>query len=1605
MSHSSIEDGSSSRSGERTPLRSLDNEVLHLSTCSSRLRSKLSGDTVKTSRADVHLWDTLTPRLGSSAFTKGTPIIPASTDTTQTVCGLGDVTFRSFVCSGNEVEIPASSDCGGQSLILPIDGTSFTAEVEDKTAASPSRMEQSCGEHLEHPYSDSPALCDAPGSTLPAGDSDDEQRFTWKSFACDGGEVEVSDSTGSREETIPLPRDELWDPLQDDGTISADCTQLSPLEHVDHLYCVSENNPASTSQGSENPPEGLADLTLKPFNCTGGEVEISTDAGPAHETIPLFHAGSGCSSYNYAMDASMLATASDDGLEMSKDHQEHPYCDVKSDSSSLAENPDPVQDPPLCSAEAEEGKRRNSMAPTDQDENAGSSSISVAVGNAGDSDEAQLSENISHPSEDQSGSASMVPSPEENPVEGESEPANSRLEDGETVSDTQPPPRTESPPTDASLQAVGDGRDAEHPEGTPSPSAVHRTMEDASDCRRLAAPAETPLQEEVQQGLDHVSFSVSQPPESSDVKDSALGSLGPVLCDSAEKAAEASPDVLKVLSECPSIASALQLFSPVVKRASLSLFKLPTCLDKDGFLAEDSTLEGEKSLVDVEPAGLFAGQLESPMPRPLFNSTVVGMKPQEELSREKPRPEAAPLVFEGHLQQQLRQMAEFLITACGKMGSTSAPPPAAFNPPAGRAAPAEAHSVCVGTSPVKLMDHSLNTSGIFVKRRTFSVADSCTSTDPLVWNLSPGSLESFPRQELEQRLMSSMIMVEALVQQLAAARAQGPPSSGPAPSDLREKLVQTDHTELSQTTMYRDLYLEALSRIKELELDGCSRQTLVQSMQDMTATISSLSSDTDAALSNVKEMGETIREDHLSLVSHYERIKSLVEKSKETQTRSLEKVKEVLHQRNEMKTQMEEAFASKEAAFSAMDQLRAHCGSEISALEKCVGSQQELLAALNQAYPDQVALNETCHQRLNSVSNILSQTMEEHSSLLTELCTVRSLLQKTAPMLVQLNQKAAAALRERDEHCCARERAEEEREQIEEELNETNLNLQTATQQISDLNLQITVLTSEIGILQQKLTDKDEEAAQLERKVTELSATISSTLASYTFLKQALDAETTKLQQSWKDLHQANERADQLTASLEDSELRVCELSRALAQSDEQLGQLQNLTQSQRVQIQQLQDVCTQLRGVQEMNEFLQMENELVREQVVESEQTLRTNLHALRERNVECEDLKGEVSKLQVENKRLRDELETTRSAADGARMELQESRDQAVSEISVLCRTLQALTNELQASLSDQRQDQQKSEESAPLANAEPRQPSSSFVNSVILALTAEEQEDVRTDSPSDAPEPQGLLSETSAFSRVAARIPKQKSNTVQDEERERRGVAELLSGLGGTATELIDTLNLVQQRREAKLQELHNTICGLQVEQQTSNSRHQAEVLELQQELRRLNSLVERGNTALQQKAQDKKTLNKLLADIQEAQEILSKHKSDNNELRKEVAGLRHALQQTTAESQFLREELRRSAGPSTVPMQQVEEKIQLLKEVERLKAGLLEAEQAKVKLVSRAKRHQIIHQTNLQKTENELQILNHMINKVRETLLSVPEVVKRCEQLQQLVDYLG
>ncbi|CAG5928585.1 unnamed protein product [Menidia menidia] len=1633
-SSSSGEGMPQSRYGERTPLRSLDNEIPHLS---SRLKSKpqMVSDLAKTTVRDTPFCE---PELFKHCppFPEVIQTSPLPIHATQMASEPGDVTFKSFICAGGEVVISDSSARADDSLIFQED-TASCRETDDANI-SYSVMELSDCDHKEHPYyipdgkehrsvNRAPSLSDIPSSSgvddqqtahFFHTDCNEDKQETWNSFVCDGGEGKVSDATSLQNETIPPPMAELHDLSQHSSRNLTDDSdnhvQLCQMQNDDHPNCITGNGitpvnatfvviPNGIENASEKPANGLNDITYKSFNCTGGEIEISDGSKLIDETVPLpfQNTVSIRDSLNISLESRSVAD---------QDHLDHPYWNCRNDSSPTC-NLTMTQEPlPSCS-EAAGVEQISLTVPNCQEAAEEPVAFCSVISAGGGAEKSQMSDKSSLLSQDRD--TNCQPPVElvatQDPIQNDSEQPKNQLEDNKAMDDIY---------GCSALLVIAEKTINLEDSAVPG---LARSA-DVSDCSHVTASGEGRVKQ--QEDCGSQVFPTSGLPESSEAKDSAIGS------SSEKPPAENHIEVLRLLSECPSLASGLQLgiLSPVVKRASLSLLKAHEDLTQGKCFADDSLFESDKSLVapvTSDPVGLWAEQMDSPMPRPLFNSTTLGNKAQSVLITEQdgnsgrrlcevPLPEIEKpeignhLIPEGQLQQQLRQMVEYLIIASGKMGA-SVLPPAASMPPAQGVTPAESHNICVGTSPVKLVDTSLNTSGVFVRKREFSVVDSCTVTDPLLWNLPAGSLEGLPRKELEQRLMSSMIMVEALVQQLASSRAQVCVSAGPAPSELREKLVQTDHTELSQTTMYRDLYTEALSRISELEQGDGSLRNLMQSIQDTRATLDSVSSDTDAALSNMRAIGDFVKEDHQSLVSHYGHMKSLLEKSKDTQTKMMQKVQDVLQQRNQMKNQMEEAFTEKEAALGAIGLLRTHCATEISALENSVGSQQELLVALNQTYPEQVLLNKTCNETLSSASELLSQAMEEHCSLMTELNAARGLLQKTAPTLLMLNEKAAAALRERDEHISERDRAIQEREQFEEELNETHSNLQSAKQEIGDLNLQVTILTSEMGVLRQKLTEKEEERGQLERKATELSANISSTLASYTFLEQALTEETTKLQQSWKDVQQANERADQLEACLGQSEQHVGELSLALAQTEEQLGQLRNVSQSQSLQIQQLQDVCAQLSGVREMNEFLQMENELAREQMVESERMLRTNLQALRERNIQCEDLKADVCKLQLENKNMCEDMENTRSTAAAVELELKERMAQVITEITLLHHTLRGLTNELQAAVSDQNQESQKDKESQLIHKVEGQQPS--FVDSIKMALTAEDEDDVNLEMPAglDTSEPQRgtLFSEMSAFTRIAGLTPKQnmKAGVTEDEEEEQSSVTELLSGLSSTVAELISTLKTVQQRKDAELQEALGTICGLQVEQQAASSKHENEVCELKHQLSRLNNAVEKGNQALQQKTQDEKTLTKLMADVQEAQEILNKHKTDNNELRKEVTELRRALQQSKVEAQFLREELRKAGGPSANPVHYMEDQIQLLKEVERLKSSLQVVELAKTKLLERAKRHQIIHQTNQQKSENELQILNHMINKVRETLLSLPEVLKNCEQLQQLLEYIG
>ncbi|XP_077574199.1 sperm-associated antigen 5 [Stigmatopora nigra] len=1575
MSIQSVE-GSPSRICTRLPLRSLENEKhFHPTPIRRKSRSRLNQDFDICSPTPAPM--TQTKEMADRAFY--------------------NVTFKSFTFSNEEMIVSEDS------IILPQgQTTSETCQKEDMDTGEVFSI------HEEHPYCVQEQLETSivgfPSATKSSSPVCD---VTFKSFTCTGGQVEISNVTEMEDETILLPSEQMATCHPEASLLAADIQQCP--DHFEHPYCRLEVNvdtlakgedllqsfvgtrePADDYQTQQNNENILLEsiqksqndnnlITLTPAGKTISFNSVSNVTKMADETILL---PSEQMATNH-LEASLLAA----DLQECGDQFDHSYCRLGSfvstpkqadDSQTQQNNEDILLD---SIQKSQNDNNLITLTPPSNDLEASLLAdehsycrLGSFVSTPKQADDSQTQQNNEYILLD-----SIQKSQNDNNLITLT-PASKTMSFNSVSNVTKM--------ADETIRLPSEPMATNHLEA----SLLAADLQKCSDGDNLLAftPASktfNPVSLEVQHKSNDPELSLKEPNALADTQqhlelDSALGSSddGPEAPTAATQSlAETVPNVFKVLSEYPSVVSALQLISPV-RRASESLMR-----------ARRETVNALSPEND-EQAAWWAEHLESTIPSPRFNSTILCNKTQSENlqmdSTKKVKGSTPAFTTDYPLQQQLRQMAEFLILASGKMDFATRAAATEQAPP-----PVESRSACVGVSPVQRFDRSLNTSGEFVRKEEISVADASTITDPLLWNCFPSNLEGIPREDLEQRLLSSMIVAEALVQQLAAARAPlaGHPSNGPPPSQMRDRPVQTDHTELDQTTMYRDLYMEALKRIGDLEQDGQDLQELVQSMQTMRDTMTSLTSETDMALVDMKKMEAFVREDQQSLASYYDEMKAKCIKLKDTQLRMTHKVKEAFQQRNQMKTQMEDAMTSKQAAFATMEQLRTHCANEIAELERSLGSQRQLLAALEITFTEQVALNQTSSETLNSTLNLVSRTVEDQSNLSKELSTARNMLQRSAPLLAKLNEKAAAALKERDEHISTRDRVLQENELLEEKLKQAQQNHLNAEEQIGDLNQQITILTSEVNVLRQKLMESEDERAQLDSTVTQMSATLSSTTASHTMLEHMLAEETCKLEESQRDANAVKEIAEELESSKRQVEEKAEELARRLAERDEELNQLMASYQSQTSQIQELKNVCQELGDVAELNEFLHAENQVVREQLTEIENAT----FVLHERNIQCEDLRAELRQEEQETSYVRDQLLAAQAAATAEKLERGQELARAFTEITLIHHALRGATDELHLALGGQ--------DSENVA-------SRSFEDNSTLGSTAQDQSkevengalDVSVDSTRES-----IFSKNSAFTRIPV-TPKSKmaEGVSEDKEEERRNLSEPLALLSNTVTELVGVVKALQRHKDERLDELQHNVSNLEMALEAEKRQHTAEAAQLKRKLSLAEDQAACVEQALRQQEQNEKTIRMLMANATEAQEMATKHSLECNALRQETSTLSHSLQRSQTQVRNLRVKLIKEAGQTTADdTDETNPKLFLLQEVERLNKIIQETEQSKAKLLERAKRFQSIQQTNLDKCENELHMLSKMMNKVRETLLSLPEVVNNCEQLKLLSDYLG
>lgn len=138
---------------------------------------------------------------------------------------------------------------------------------------------------------------------------------------------------------------------------------------------------------------------------------------------------------------------------------------------------------------------------------------------------------------------------------------------------------------------------------------------------------------------------------------------------------------------------------------------------------------------------------ESPLPPPQLNSTAIPRTPaaapgckrrgSEAGAAAGPQEKGPVLDFsalgKGPLQQQLRQMAELLILASGKITAPPTPAPKQRHDAQVPTTPVRQHSAATWTTPVLRADRSANTSALVEPVKETEVSDACTATDSLLW--------------------------------------------------------------------------------------------------------------------------------------------------------------------------------------------------------------------------------------------------------------------------------------------------------------------------------------------------------------------------------------------------------------------------------------------------------------------------------------------------------------------------------------------------------------------------------------------------------------------------------------------------------------------------------------------------------------------------------------------------------------------------------------------------------------------------------------------------------------------------------------------------------
>ncbi|XP_051848283.1 sperm-associated antigen 5 isoform X2 [Antechinus flavipes] len=378
----------------------------------------------------------------------------------------------------------------------------------------------------------------------------------------------------------------------------------------------------------------------------------------------------------------------------------------------------------------------------------------------------------------------------------------------------------------------------------------------------------------------------------------------------------------------------------------------------------------------------------------------------------------------------------------------SFPLPALMRDRGSNATPVSSSSVGSWLTTPALLEKSTNTS----RAQRASTKDNASETDSLLW-CRPPDMSALSRRDLEDHLLSSLIVLEALSRQLRDWQ-----SSGAAP-----------HREAQESSTQTDVCLSGVAdEPQHLQKSQEAHQHLVQA-----GSVMSWALESQELLSLLNQCLLNLREDRAALKQEHQDSEALVSRCWEVLNRARTKLQSHLEERDEARSREEAALRGKTAAETILEAFCAHFSQRISELQQDLESQVELCDLLRETQAQQASLHLEQKEMAQQATQLASTLRKDWVTMQLDYTVWTAMLNQAQKLMEPLITKSQKALQERDV-------AREKEEQVSWQLDQVSAQLKDSQARIEQLELENRRLATDLQLQLQSLASTESHLEKLQ---------------------------------------------------------------------------------------------------------------------------------------------------------------------------------------------------------------------------------------------------------------------------------------------------------------------------------------------------------------------------------------------------------------------------------------------------------------------------------------------------------------------------------------------